>query len=396
MRAHVAVLALASVTALGGCAELGVVTDGSSVSYGRPSRGYLIDGVKLPDKGDGFTTRETWSLRGNRYGTNELVVLLKNVAKRMKKKARDTRLVIADLSSRGGGAAHTFHRSHQSGRDVDILYYMRDAEGKPFEADAMRVFDRKLAAKDGSGITVDVPRTWNLVKELLTADEAVVQYIFMYQPIAEKVIEYAQAQKEDPVIVARAIRACRQPGDSAPHNDHMHVRIYCPAEDRAFGCVDIGPLELLAEREAERKKTLELIATSMPADDGTQPAVATAAQVWSGEVAPPPPIGSNSVAVASSTPAPLGSTPVASSTPAPLGSMPVASPPLALVPGPSVAATPTISAPPTMNGTSVVPSNAPAAMASSTGALGSTETPSAVFNSLIRARADRIDLRGWR
>jgi hypothetical protein len=35
-------------------------------------------------------------------------------------------------------------------------------------------------------------------------------------------------------------------------------------------------------------------------------------------------------------------------------------------------------------------------MASSTGALGSTETPSAVFNSLIRARADRIDLRGWR
>jgi penicillin-insensitive murein DD-endopeptidase len=260
VRAVLVVFALASA----GCAELGIVTDGTSVSYGRPSHGYLIDGVRLPNRGEGFTTRETWQLRGNRYGTDELVELLQGVARRMRAKVKDTRLVIADLSSNGGGAAHTFHRSHQTGRDVDLLYYMRDAEGKPFEADAMRVFDRKLAAKDGSGITVDVPRTWLLVRELLTADEANVQYIFMFQPIAQKIIEHAESIKEDPVIIARAVRACRQPGDSAPHNDHMHVRVYCAADDRQFGCVDIGPLELLAEREAEKKQTLQLVADALP------------------------------------------------------------------------------------------------------------------------------------
>jgi penicillin-insensitive murein DD-endopeptidase len=333
VRAVLVVLALATT----GCAELGVVTDGTSVSYGRPSRGYLIDGVRLPNRGEGFTTRETWQLRGNRYGTDELVDLLKGVAKRMRTRAKDTRLVIADLSSNGGGAAHTFHRSHQTGRDVDILYYMRDAEGKPFEADAMRVFDRKLEAKDGSGFTVDVPRTWQLVRELLTAEEANVQYIFMYQPIAQKIIEHAQSLNEDPVIIARAIRACRQPGDSAPHNDHMHVRVYCAAEDRPFGCVDIGPLELLAEREAEKQHTRQLVADALPRASEPPPAVVTAAQVWSGEVPAPPAV---------------------------------------------------VHVPP--------PPNAPAAMASSNGAMGSTNTPSASFSSLLRGRSDRIDLRGWR
>ncbi len=322
VRAVLAVLALASVAA-SGCAELGVVTDGSSISYGKPSRGYLIDGVKLPDKGDGYTTRDVWAQRGNRYGTDELVDMLKAVAHRMRGKVKDVRLVVADLSNNGGGPEHLFHRSHQSGRDVDLLYYMRDAAGNPFEADSMRVFTKTLWAKDKSGIRVDVPRTWLLVRELLTAPEATVQYIFMYQPIAEKLIEYAQSINEDPVIVARAVKACRQPGDSAPHNDHMHVRVYCANDDRQFGCVDIGPLELLAEREAEQQKTLQTIADALPRGDDSTTGAETAAQAWAG------------------------------------------------TPAPAIVASP------------------PEVSSAST-------APSASFSSLLRARADRIDLRGWR
>lgn len=280
-----AVYALAM--AASGCAELGVVTDGSSISYGKPNGGYLIDGRKLPDKGDGYTTREVWEQRGNRYGTDELVSLVKGVAKRMHKKVRDVRLIVADLSSTSGGAAHAFHRSHQNGRDADLLYYMRDAEGKPFEADAMHVFNARGVAADGTGISVDIPRTWLLVKELLTADEAYVQYIFMYRPIVETMLEYAVANHEAPELIARAQKACKQPGDSAPHNDHMHVRVYCAATDRQFGCQDIGPLELLAEREAEQQKVMTAIAEALPKQpdpatnavaEETHPA--TAADVW--------------------------------------------------------------------------------------------------------------------
>lgn len=263
-----------------------MVTDGSSISYGRSNRGVLIDGVKLPDSGVGFTTRDVWAQRGNRYGTDELVSLLKGVSKRMKKKVKDVRLVVADLSGDAGGAKKQFHASHQSGRDVDILYYMRGPDGKPFEADAMHTFDRRGVAIDGSGVRLDIPRTWLLVKELLTADEAYVQYIFMYRPFVEKVIDYAQRQNEDPKLIRRAMWALKQPGDSAPHNDHMHVRVYCAETDRQFGCQDMGPLEMLADRESEAHKAVEAIA-SATMDTDSDEAVAdhepTASDVWSAQ-----------------------------------------------------------------------------------------------------------------
>ncbi len=242
---------LAVLALLTGCVELGVVSDGTSISVGKPSRGRIVDGVRLPDRGEGFLTREVWRVRGNRWGTDELVDLLTGVARRVAPANAGIRLVVADLSGKGGGEARQWHRSHQSGRDVDLLYYVRDKDGKPVENDAMHVFRADLVAADGSGLTVDIPRVWNLVRELLTAPEAPVQWIFMYQPIANALIEHAVTIGEPEPLIERARKACKQPGDSAPHHDHMHVRVYCSHQDRAFGCVDIGPMELLAEREAD-------------------------------------------------------------------------------------------------------------------------------------------------
>ena len=276
-RALAAVVTVITVGAAGaGCAELGVVGDGTSISVGKPNGGYLLDGVRLPDRGEGFVTREVWQARNNRFGTDELVGLVTAVARRMQHQVRDARLVVADLSGRGGGERVAFHRSHQSGRDVDLLYYMRDAGGKPFEPDAMHVFNGAGRAVDGSGITVDVPRTWLLVKELLTAPEATVQWIFMYQPIARRLIEYAESSGEPEALIARARKAVRQPGDSARHDDHMHVRVYCAAADRAYGCLDIGPMELLAEREAEPSPVNELLRGMSPSAPSAPPVAAAA------------------------------------------------------------------------------------------------------------------------
>jgi penicillin-insensitive murein endopeptidase len=160
---------------LAGCAELGVVSDGTTISVGKPSHGYLIDGVRLPDRGEGFVTREVWRARNNRFGTDETIDLVMAVARRMRAQIDGVNLVVADLSGHGGGARAAFHRSHQSGRDVDLLYYMRDASGQPFEPDAMYAFNAGARATDGSGLTIDIPRTWLLVKELITAPEATVQ-----------------------------------------------------------------------------------------------------------------------------------------------------------------------------------------------------------------------------
>jgi penicillin-insensitive murein endopeptidase len=233
-----------------GCAELGVVSDNTSISVGKPNHGYLIDGARLPDQGEGFTTRELWIQRDNRYGTDEMIDLVIGVSRRMSAHEKDVRLVIADLSSRGGGGAFAFHRSHQSGRDADFLYPVRDASGKPVEPDAMHKFNGRGRSYDGSGLSLDVPRTWQLVKDLVTAPEAPVQFIFMYEPIAGLLIDHARAIGEPEAVIVHVRRALRQPGDSARHDDHMHVRIYCSSYDRPYGCVDIGPMDLLAEHEA--------------------------------------------------------------------------------------------------------------------------------------------------
>ena len=273
---------------LAGCAELGVVSDGTSISVGKPSRGYLVDGVRLPDRGEGYTSREVWLARDNRYGTDELIDLVVGVSRRMRREVPAVKLVVADLSGRGGGGGVAFHRSHQTGRDADLLYYLRDASGQPFEPDAMHVFSAAGRARDASGLTVDIPRTWLLVKELLTAPEAPVQWIFIYQPLANRLIDHARQLGEPEALIARARRTLRQPGDSARHDDHMHVRVYCSAADRAYGCVDIGPMESLAEREAEPPPVAALMAAlaSPPASPLTP---AAPSPVTTAAPSPPPP-----------------------------------------------------------------------------------------------------------
>ncbi|MEO8699256.1 MAG: penicillin-insensitive murein endopeptidase [Kofleriaceae bacterium] len=245
MRLGLAVLALA------GCAELGVVGDGTTVSAGRASGGHLVEGTRIPDQGDGWGVRETWRTRGNRWGTDELVDLLIAVSRRMTLHTHQ-RLYIADLSKPGGGPATQWHASHQTGRDVDLLYYLRDRGGQPVEAMSMQVFDAKGNATDGSGYTVDVPRTWLLVRELLSAPEADVQWIFLFDPLGKRVIEHAVAIHEPDALIAKARIAIKQPGKVAPHDDHMHVRIYCPKADVAYGCVDTGPMDLRLAHDAER------------------------------------------------------------------------------------------------------------------------------------------------
>lgn len=253
-----------------------MVSDGTTVSVGQSNRGGLIDAKRLPDRGPGFVARPLWIERGYRFGTDELIALVTNVARRMSSGASDVRLVVADLSARTGGrSVLRFHRSHQSGRDVDLLFYTRDAEGRPVEAGEMRVFDANGNATDGSGFTVDVPRTWQLVKQLVTAPEAAVQFIFMYEPISALVLEHAARIGEPQLVIARARTALYQPGRRAPHDDHMHVRVYCSSEDRRYGCVDTGPMELLEARDAETQTLDNLLSAEARRafDDGVRKSI---------------------------------------------------------------------------------------------------------------------------
>ena len=242
LRAGIAAVTFAATAA--SCAELGVVGDGGSVSWGRVNDGMLLDGAVVPSAGPGFWRPPTWRARGITYGTDEMVALLVGVAGRMNDSESAPRLGIADVAYAGGGETAR-HASHRSGRDADVLFFVTDVSGKPVDNVAMRRFDGSGRTEDdvffaGVGLRFDTPRNWRLIKTLLAAPEADVQRIFCFEPLIQHSLDYARSIGEPEWMLDYARRVLMQPSDSAPHYDHFHVRIRCSAMDVREGCVDTG------------------------------------------------------------------------------------------------------------------------------------------------------------
>jgi Murein endopeptidase len=208
----------------------------------------------LPSEGDGYQVHPDWRARGRSFAIEELVGGLTRAFARVEQAAPGGVAYVGDLSLRRGGDS-SMHRSHESGRDVDIFYYAADRDGNPLpHLPAMLRFadDGSVAAwsagKTGRPIReplpdahLDLRRTWALVANLLSDPIVEVQWIFIHRPIVELLLQEAEHEKANPALVARAREILHQPTDARPHDDHMHVRVFCPAPSRMFGCVDKGP-----------------------------------------------------------------------------------------------------------------------------------------------------------
>ncbi|MEZ4470321.1 MAG: penicillin-insensitive murein endopeptidase [bacterium] len=188
---------------------------GDPVSVGEPNRGYLVDGVAL--EADAHTLVRP----GRNFGTLETVNAIRGAIAAVNRKFPEGThpLVVGDLSREKGGRFPP-HKSHQSGRDVDIGYYHTD--GAPQRL--ARVWPQ----------TMDAGRTWALVEGLLADDQ--VQYMFIDYRLQAKLYEYARdvagvpQDKLDAWFSYPQARVKR----GAPirhlkgHADHIHVRFWSP------------------------------------------------------------------------------------------------------------------------------------------------------------------------
>ena len=247
-------------TLLCGCVGPGLLTDGSSVSVGTFTHGLLRHGARLAPKGEGYWIQPLWAARNSNYGTDELVEALQHVARRVHREYPGALLQIGDLSTKGGGDS-VLHRSHENGRDADLIYYAVDGQGKPAPpAESMPRYGADLQARAPAppehGVvfgpfsprSFDVARNWALVRALLEEPRVEVQYLFINEVLKQTLLEWARAHGEDPALVDRADALLHQPGDSAPHDDHLHVRIFCSTDDRPYGCSDRGPIRWWKKR----------------------------------------------------------------------------------------------------------------------------------------------------
>jgi penicillin-insensitive murein DD-endopeptidase len=217
--------------------------DTKSVSCGRVNRGGLAAAVALEAEGPGYLIPEPWRTRGVRYGTAELVGMVRRAAAAVAREHPGARLGVADLSRQHGGSAPQ-HRSHQAGRDVDLIYFaLDDAKVPVAPGGCMPAYgpDRRASCchypqkRDVTPRRFDVARNWALVRAMLTDQHARVRVIFMSLGIRKWLLEHAARVGEPRALIRRAEMTLMRPPGGRAHTDHMHVRVACTLDDRRRG-----------------------------------------------------------------------------------------------------------------------------------------------------------------
>jgi len=177
---------------------------------------------------------------GNFFGTWELVQLLERAARRVAFRLPGSKLQVGELSGPTGGRIEG-HRSHQSGRDVDIGFYVTLADGAPVATYAFAEFDRRgRGLPPNQYLRFDDARNWEMIAKLLSDGEARVQFIFVSSALKHRLLAEAERRGAPSSIIERAKTVLAEPGHGHPHRNHFHVRIYCSPADRAV-CKERGP-----------------------------------------------------------------------------------------------------------------------------------------------------------
>jgi penicillin-insensitive murein DD-endopeptidase len=213
-------------------------------SVGVPHGGVQTSAAELPRRGEGFVRYRASS--PHYWGNPRLVQALQTAAATVAQKLPGgAPLLVGDLSARHGGKIPG-HRSHRTGRDADLLFYVTTPGGASLpspgfvhiESDGLAVIDGKTKPEF---VRLDLERQWLLVKSLITSEHAGVQFMFVSRAIEALIIDYARARGEPLELVWRAETVLLEPLDSTAHDDHIHLRIACTPEEAVFGCDGGGP-----------------------------------------------------------------------------------------------------------------------------------------------------------
>lgn len=195
-----------------------------SLSVGYPNDGHQVRAKKLKKSPHLELLKKS---KKNAYGHPALVLMLKRSSKAIAKLYPGSVLRVGDLSSKEGGPL-VGHRSHQSGRDADIIFYAKDKKGRRVTPKRFVAYDANGNAKDGSGLTFDDERNWMLLVSWAKDDRAGLSHIFVSRTLRKRLLAFANKHKRHKKTVALVTPLLKQPESASAHDDHFHVRISCP------------------------------------------------------------------------------------------------------------------------------------------------------------------------
>jgi murein endopeptidase len=196
--------------------KYGVRWDSVSSSVGAPNDGSLDRGAVLPKEGPGFV-----HVGKSVFGTDETVTFIQLAAYAVHDAdPSGPPLLVGDLSRDGGGHLSP-HKSHRSGRDVDVGLYAADRRPlKRFKA---------LSPRD-----LDADRTWAFIDVLLRT--GAVEYVFVDRGLHRALYDAAERAGWSTASLDKLFEGMSEGRGSiirhvAGHADHLHVRFRCPTDD---------------------------------------------------------------------------------------------------------------------------------------------------------------------
>jgi penicillin-insensitive murein endopeptidase len=191
---------------------------GKAVAIGYYPRGCLQGGVELPVDGPNWQVMRL--SRNRNWGHPELVKFLERFAPLAAKATSWKGILVGDMAQPRGGPLPFGHLSHQIGLDVDI-WFMPMPNHELSKKDREDISASNLVAADKLHVN---PETWT------PADVAFIRTA-AEQPEVERVLVNAAIKKELCHVEDKnhnGWMAKVRPWYG--HNDHIHVRLKCPAD----------------------------------------------------------------------------------------------------------------------------------------------------------------------
>lgn len=245
-----------------------------SRSIGTVTTGHVVQARALEAPTDVLAILPRQKLRGLRYGTDELIRMIEDAARDVAHEHPGSILWVGNIGRRAGGDI-PYSVSHNAGRDADLAFYTLDPAGRPVAPPGLLRFGDDGRSRSWDGYyRFDVARNWALVRSLLQSPHAQVQFLFISDGLRNMLLAHARRTGEPGWLVERAALVLRQPGVEIPHDDHLHLRIFCTADDVASGCLNTGRIHPGVARHADARR--DAIARSRAALRSDVPSVRVA------------------------------------------------------------------------------------------------------------------------
>lgn len=211
-----------------------------STSIGESNKARLENAAEMPLK-NAYGYKIANPDRKTHFGTDEMVFgLLMLAAEMAERYGTDGTFTVYDIGHAEGGKLSP-HISHQSGRDVDLGFYLCDDKNRP-QGNRIVDIDKDGKAKSGN-LRFDLQRNWDYV--CLMADQPAfgeIDFIIVAEWIKDLLLAHGKERAAKAKTAAERDYHAKHVKEiekliyvKNDHDNHYHLRIKVTSEDRKAG-----------------------------------------------------------------------------------------------------------------------------------------------------------------